>query len=147
MIRKEAWSFYRTISGVRLSWELEEPKGPRARPARASGTLGGGTGTQPPGRATPLAREPALRFRGQVLGLTRLAKPGQAFSQSDQIVRTHTGDRPYSCATCDHAVSPESGRALGPLGPLIFFFRSFRQSQVRHRVPFGTQHDNFGQEE
>jgi len=25
-IRKEAWSFYRTISGVRLSWELEEPK-------------------------------------------------------------------------------------------------------------------------
>ena len=26
MIRKEAWSFYRTSSGVRLSWELEEPK-------------------------------------------------------------------------------------------------------------------------
>ena len=29
VIRKEAWSFYRTISGVRLSWELEEPKGPK----------------------------------------------------------------------------------------------------------------------
>ena len=28
MIRKEAWPFYRTISGVRLGWELEEPKGP-----------------------------------------------------------------------------------------------------------------------
>jgi hypothetical protein len=28
VIRKEAWSFYRTISGVCLSWELEEPKGP-----------------------------------------------------------------------------------------------------------------------
>ena len=28
MIRKEAWSFYRTIFGVRLSWEPEEPKGP-----------------------------------------------------------------------------------------------------------------------
>ena len=28
MIRKEAWSFYRTIFGVRLCWELEEPKGP-----------------------------------------------------------------------------------------------------------------------
>ena len=27
MIRKEAWSFYRTSSGVRLCWELEEPKG------------------------------------------------------------------------------------------------------------------------
>ena len=27
--RKEAWSFYRTISGVRLCWELEEPKGPK----------------------------------------------------------------------------------------------------------------------
>ena len=29
MIRKEAWSFYRTISGVRLCWELEEPEGPK----------------------------------------------------------------------------------------------------------------------
>ena len=29
MIRTEAWSFYRTISGVRLCWELEEPKGPK----------------------------------------------------------------------------------------------------------------------
>ena len=29
MIRKEAWPFYRTISGVRLCWELEEPKGPK----------------------------------------------------------------------------------------------------------------------
>ena len=28
VIRKEAWSFYRTSSGVRLCWELEEPKGP-----------------------------------------------------------------------------------------------------------------------
>jgi hypothetical protein len=28
VIRKEAWSFYRTISGVRLYWELEEPKVP-----------------------------------------------------------------------------------------------------------------------
>ena len=27
VIRKEAWCFYRTISGVRLCWELEEPKG------------------------------------------------------------------------------------------------------------------------
>ena len=31
VIRKEAWWFYRTISGVRLCWELEEPKGPRGR--------------------------------------------------------------------------------------------------------------------
>jgi len=26
--RKEAWPFYRTITGVRLCWELEEPKEP-----------------------------------------------------------------------------------------------------------------------
>ncbi|KAJ1495674.1 hypothetical protein T484DRAFT_1875478 [Baffinella frigidus] len=32
VIRKEAWPFYRTISGVRLCWELEEPKGPKGRP-------------------------------------------------------------------------------------------------------------------
>jgi len=29
VIRKEAWPFYRTISAVRLCWELEEPKGPK----------------------------------------------------------------------------------------------------------------------
>jgi len=29
VIRKEAWPFYRTISGVRLYWVLEEPKGPK----------------------------------------------------------------------------------------------------------------------
>ena len=29
VIRKEAWPFYRTISGVRLCWELENPKGPK----------------------------------------------------------------------------------------------------------------------
>ena len=26
VIRKGPWSFYRTISGVRLCWELEQPK-------------------------------------------------------------------------------------------------------------------------
>ena len=30
VIRKEAWPCYRTISGVRLCWELEEPKGTKA---------------------------------------------------------------------------------------------------------------------
>ena len=29
VIQKEAWPFYRTISGVRLYWVLEEPKGPK----------------------------------------------------------------------------------------------------------------------
>ena len=29
VIRKEAWPFYRTTSGVRLYWVLEEPKGPK----------------------------------------------------------------------------------------------------------------------
>jgi len=29
VIRKEAWPFYRKISGVRLCKELEEPKGPK----------------------------------------------------------------------------------------------------------------------
>jgi len=31
VIRKEARPFYRTSSGVRLCWELEEPKGPKGR--------------------------------------------------------------------------------------------------------------------
>ena len=29
VIRQEAWSFYRTIYGVRLYWVLEESKGPK----------------------------------------------------------------------------------------------------------------------
>ena len=29
MIRKEAWSFYRTRCGVRLWWEFQKPKGPK----------------------------------------------------------------------------------------------------------------------
>jgi len=33
VIRKEARSFYRAISGVRLCWELEEPKGPKGQPS------------------------------------------------------------------------------------------------------------------
>jgi hypothetical protein len=35
VIRKEAWSFYRTTSGVRLCWKLEEPKGPKGPRRRA----------------------------------------------------------------------------------------------------------------
>jgi len=31
VIRKEAWSFYSTISGVRLSWELKEPEEPQTK--------------------------------------------------------------------------------------------------------------------
>ena len=42
VIRKEAWSFYRTISGVRLCWELEEPKGPKGHGGRPGGCPGGG---------------------------------------------------------------------------------------------------------
>ena len=32
VLRKEAWPFYRTISGVRLYWVLEQPKGPKGQP-------------------------------------------------------------------------------------------------------------------
>ena len=41
VIQKEAWSFYRTLSGVRLCWELEEPQGPKeTRSSRPSSRLG-----------------------------------------------------------------------------------------------------------
>ena len=32
---KEAWPFYKAISGVRLCWELEEPKGPQGQGHRS----------------------------------------------------------------------------------------------------------------
>jgi hypothetical protein len=31
VIQKDAWSFYSSILGVHLYWELEEPKGPKGR--------------------------------------------------------------------------------------------------------------------
>ena len=36
VIRKEAWSFYRTSSGVRLCWELGDPKGPTGSNRRST---------------------------------------------------------------------------------------------------------------
>ena len=36
VIQKEAWPFYRAISGVRLCWELEEPEGPKGPPPSSS---------------------------------------------------------------------------------------------------------------
>jgi len=36
VIRKESWPFHRTIAGVRLCWELEEPQGPICKPASGS---------------------------------------------------------------------------------------------------------------
>ena len=53
VIRKEAWPVYRTISGVRLFWELEGSKGPqgrRSRPATlfaSSNAVGGGVRIHP----------------------------------------------------------------------------------------------------
>ncbi|KAJ1465568.1 hypothetical protein T484DRAFT_1922600, partial [Baffinella frigidus] len=41
VIRKEARPLYRTSSGVRLCWELEEPKGPK-EPGRARGRVSSG---------------------------------------------------------------------------------------------------------
>ena len=63
MIRKEAWSFYRTISGVRLCWELEEPQGPKGQGTAAAVLLfakasvgfdpNDPQGTNGPGRQSP----------------------------------------------------------------------------------------------
>ena len=36
VIRKEAWSFYRTRAGVRLCWELEKPNIPQGPKGRAN---------------------------------------------------------------------------------------------------------------
>ena len=53
MIGKEAWSFYRTISGVRLCWELEEPNGPKASVSGSLGRLVGAAQVPPRVQFTP----------------------------------------------------------------------------------------------
>ena len=94
MIRKEAWTFYRTSSGVRLCWELEEPKGPKGHACPKPGVVAA-PALRAALRAVPRA---ALRPRGRdgwvpvphpgvggVMGLLRmgLAVPGR-------LVRTLT---------------------------------------------------------
>ena len=46
MIRKEAWLSCRTSSGVRLCWELEEPKGPKEQEGRGGYRHGNGNRIQ-----------------------------------------------------------------------------------------------------
>ena len=53
VIRKEAWPFYRTSSGVRLWWELEEPKGPK-------GTVLGFSGDTTPCRMAGAGIQPRV---------------------------------------------------------------------------------------
>ena len=72
VIRKEAWPFYRTISGVRLCWELEEPKGPEGRSADRRRCAAERQGAAVVGREVrpECGREKAARgrgYRGQVV--------------------------------------------------------------------------------
>ena len=70
VIRKEAWPFYRTISGVRLHWVLEEPKGPKAKRRPAHDVLsacrtGGGQRSQRPHK---IAARDSLFWHGALPG-------------------------------------------------------------------------------
>ena len=59
MIRKEAWPFYRTSSGVRLCWELEEPKGPkgcREDEGHLAAHVGGDEMVDPEGQHYPVLK-------------------------------------------------------------------------------------------
>ena len=62
VVGRVSWPFYRTSSGVRLCWKLEEPKGPKGSvaPGCVSGPCGRGGDRewwgQPSGRAPPQGR-------------------------------------------------------------------------------------------
>jgi len=47
VIRKEACPFYRLFSGVRLCWELEDPKGPKLEQGRDARELAESAGLPP----------------------------------------------------------------------------------------------------
>jgi len=86
VIRKEAWSFYRTSSGVRLYWELEEPKGPSSVRGLSQGTsriiqscVAGPADQAGPCRFT---QGPSSVIRGVVLG-----KGGRSWSHFVGIYR------------------------------------------------------------
>ena len=59
MIKKEAWHFYRTSSGVRLCWELEEPKGPEGP---SHDKTEAEKGAHMAGRLTPILRPRQEKF-------------------------------------------------------------------------------------
>ena len=76
VIRKEAWPFYRTISGVRLCWELEEPKGPKGPSAPISaGFVLGQVNLVPRGTSLKRSRPPLQGYLAHKKTSTPLGPP------------------------------------------------------------------------
>jgi len=90
VIRKEAWPFYRTISGVRLYWELEEPKGPK--------------GSNCPGIKSTLSHHST---RSHILGENRQGETTASARMASSAPRcTHCGKQRTAlkrCSVCKHA--------------------------------------------
>ena len=77
MIRKQSLSFYRTTSGVRLCWELEEPKGPKLSLREESRERG----AQPPVVGQVLLSGFGFRPEGSVFRVPGFGVPALGFSR------------------------------------------------------------------
>ena len=132
VVRNEAWSFYGTIFGVRLCWELEGPKGPKGSGRRAQGSglraQGSGRRVQGPGIR---AQGAGLRAQGsgpRVQG-SRLRTQGSRLKAQDSGLRDQASPRQNSLASQDYLhptpCTPTPCRYLAqkktpiPLGPLL----------------------------
>ena len=113
VIRAEAWSLYRTISGVRLCWELEEPKGPtRLSPVHEGMYRGAslirnphpplGSTLVPRHRATVGSYGGAVSYERGTPVRTRTA-PSVAVCSQDYCPTVHVG--PYGAACPEIRVS------------------------------------------
>jgi len=103
VIRKEAWSFYKTIFDVRLCWELEEPEGPKKRPTCTPDCqLGRLRSEISPKKASKLSFEAVLQL--------------EETEDATLILKTESG--PLSAVNLSHHKWPGMS---GPLSKTLFF--------------------------
>ena len=107
--QKEAWPFYRTISGVRLCWEREEPEGPKGSHLcrlRIFGYLG----LDPPKRGSGLVGNKLISVQTPSLGidadLPRIRPPVKA-----TFTKGHIAASPNAVTCPNDSVADENPSA------------------------------------
>jgi len=117
VIRKEAWSFYRTSSGVRLCWELEEPKGPK--------------GDRPPCAACACQKFPPPALSSVCDGVS----PSR--SRAPQMWGTHRRAVPRGGGGCSCSPPPSHPHRLSteqfPVSAYVGCSKNLKDLKTRHR--------------
>ena len=116
--RKEAWPFYRTISGVRRCWELEKPKGPDGR-VRSQSSLKVLTSREAGGpvhalsdRRTSGQDGHARRGRARILNTSQAPPPHSTVEElwSSEKEQSETGRADSPSPLAQSSMIPKTGK-------------------------------------